>query len=96
MIEADELETALARQPPGVEVILWIDEKAVRIGREISRREGLDDLVGAPKQHAAAFGRRDRPCVRDHRLDHRDTQRVFFDPSPQPLASSPQALGFSL
>jgi hypothetical protein len=69
MIETDNLETAAATRAHHIDVILWIDEEARRLGGEVPCRECLTDGCGLPDQEPTTLARRFGTCMRDNRLE---------------------------
>ena len=57
MIEPDDVESARACLPPGVEVILRIDQKSILVRREVAGPAGVYDHIGVSQKHAATLGR---------------------------------------
>ena len=77
VIEADDLEPALARAATMDDVIRGIDQEAVRIAGQIARANRLVDPATAAEQQAATLGRRRRASVRDDRVHHLFADRQF-------------------
>ena len=68
VIEADDLEAARSREPPGVEMILRVDQEPIRVVGQVAAANRLDDLVGAAQENAAAFDQRSVSRVRGDRF----------------------------
>jgi hypothetical protein len=55
MVEPDNLEPALSRLAPRVDVVLRVDEEAVRVVGQIARGGGLDNPLVVSEQDAATL-----------------------------------------
>ncbi len=90
VIEADDVEAEAPPFPPGLDVILRVDQKSIGIRGKISRPAGLGDAVGRSKQQAAALGRCSLARMGDDGVergptdDHRASMTIAM-PMPPPM-----------
>ena len=90
MVEPDDVEAARARFPPGVDVILGVDQKSVGIDGEVPSRARLDDDVWRSEQRAATLGgcgfarMRDRGVERGSTHNHSASMAIAM-PIPPPM-----------
>lgn len=90
MVEPDDVEAACARFPPGVDVILGVDQKSVGIGGEVPSRARLGDDVRCSEQRAATLSgcglarMRDRGVERGSTHSHRASTAIAM-PIPPPM-----------
>ena len=66
MIEADDVEPSRAGAAERIDVILWVDQKAIRALVEIPGPSGFEHPIFSANQQAAAFGRIGFPSVSDN------------------------------
>jgi hypothetical protein len=66
MVEAEHRQAALARTAACGDVILRVDQEAVRVGRQVAAGNGLEDESAGAEENAATLRRPRRPRVRDH------------------------------
>jgi len=90
MIEPDDVESARACLPPGVEVILRIDQKSILVRREIAGPAGVRDHIGVSQKHAATLGRRRLTCmghggVEDGLAHDHSASTTIAMPMPPPI-----------
>jgi len=77
VIEADDIQSAAARDPASSDVIPRVDHKPrTRRAGDVTRGNAVDDDGTATEEHSAALGGRRLARVRDNRIDHRT---VDFD-----------------
>ena len=82
VVKPDDLEAERARAPASVEMILRIDQEAVRIVGKIACANGFDDFddfAGGAQKNAAAFNRRDLPRMSDDGFENADAQCAVRD-----------------
>jgi hypothetical protein len=70
MIETDDVEVGRAGLTACVDVVLWIYQESIRIGRQISRPSRVGYPPSCAQQHAAALGGSVLTRVSDHGVEH--------------------------
>jgi hypothetical protein len=90
MVKPDDVEAVGTRFSPGVDVILRVDQKSLRVGGDVPRRARLNDDPCFSEQHAAALGwgglagMGDRGVERGSTHDHRASMAIAM-PIPPPM-----------
>ena len=90
MVEPDDVESVRACLPPGVEVILRIDQKSILVRREVAGPAGVRHHIGTSEEHAATLGRCRLTCVGDGGVegglahDHNASMTIAM-PMPPPM-----------
>ena len=92
MVEADDSYVSCSRVPPGVDVILRIDQESVEARREVAGPADLGHGVRGSKQKAAALGRCALARVGDDGVEHGSTDdhnasTTIAMPMPPPMHS---------
>ena len=69
VVETHDVKPPLPTVSPGFDMVLGIDEKAIRVVGQVSRPDGIDDLVVFAQKHATAFRRIGRVRMCDNRVE---------------------------
>ena len=94
MVKADNIESAVSRVPPRVDVAFWREKKSIRVVGNILDANRFDDVRIRAEQDTAALGRKRLACVRGHFVQHRsldaddyNASTVIAMPIPPPMQS---------